>query len=496
MHYKPYLFFLLAFISSLTFGQKDGLRSGHLNRLTQFLSIPNNASKETHVAENLEWLNKEFQLLGFTTEVIENEQPFLLASKSIAADLPTVLFYMHFDGQPVDGTKWAQADPYTPVFKLKKDERSFTTLTNAYALRNHRTEDIRVYARSASDDKGPIAMFLSALTELQQRQDDGAFNMKVILDSEEEKGSPHLEKLVNKYTDELRSDYFVVFDGPMHDSGNPTLLYGVRGVSGITMEIYGVNKPQHSGHYGNYAPNPVFRTSELLASMKDENGRVLIPKYYDGITISKKTRSILEAVPDNEKVIRERAGFKNAEQVAVTYQEAMQYPSLNVRGIRSAWVGNQVRTVVPDKVIVEMDIRTVPESHPDTLVNRVKAHIKNQGFTILDRPATKEDLLKIDKPLYFKYNHYMFPFRTDMDSKIGDWLRKSVGKKSLETVQIRISGGSVPLSFFINALHVPTVLVPLVNPDNNQHSPNENLKLQNYFQGIETIKTILTTPID
>nr|WP_321232749.1 M20/M25/M40 family metallo-hydrolase [uncultured Psychroserpens sp.] len=469
----------------------------NLELLIDFLSIPNNSSNKDHIAKNLDWLQKQFATIEFNSTIIsESNVNYFFAEKKYSNDLPTVLFYMHFDGQPVDSEKWFQPNPYTPVLKLKDNELQDKTVSLDYALKHFDSNDIRIYARSASDDKGPIVMLLSALKMLNAKEKTAAYNIKIILDSEEEKGSPNILKMVEQNANILSADYFVVFDGPMHDSANPTLLYGVRGISALRMEIYGMSKPQHSGHYGNYGPNPVFRTAQLLSSMKDDSGRVLIEGFYDGITISDETQRILDNVPDDETVLRKRAGFKTPESVGDTYQAAMQFPSLNVRGIQSAWVGEQVRTVVPDKTIIEMDIRTVPESKPEILIQKIKKHIEKQGFTILTEPAQQKDLLTIEKPLYLVEKHYMFPFRTAIQSKIGDWLRSAVKKDNTETVEIRISGGSVPLSFFINELNLPTVLVPLVNPDNNQHSPNENLKLSNYFEGIATIESILSTPID
>ncbi|MAC05124.1 MAG: acetylornithine deacetylase [Balneola sp.] len=473
----------------------NSVKTEHFELLQEFLSIPNDANYPEQITENINWLSDKFNELEFNTAILETEAlPLFFAEKLINENLPTVLFYMHFDGQPVDLSKWDQESPYNPVVKMKKGE-GWEKVENP-DFKNLK-EDWRIFARSASDDKGPIAMFLSALQVLQSQGMSPKFNIKVILDSMEEKGSPVLAPAVADHKSVLASDYLVVFDGPMHDSGLPTLLYGVRGITRLRLEVFGPSKPQHSGHFGNYAPNPVFRTAELLASMKDENGKVIIPGFYDGIEIDENAKKIMEAVPDDERGIRKRAGFAKPEQVGGNYQESIQYPSLSVLGIQSGWVGKETRTIVPDKVIVEMDIRTVPETNSNRLIELVRNHIEGQGFTVLDHEPTPEEMLEIDKPLYFQANPLMYPFRTPIDSKIGSWLREAVDKAHhKEIVQIRISGGSVPLSFFINELEIPAVLVPLVNPDNNQHSPNENLRLGNYVDGIRTITSILISSID
>lgn len=491
------LLIILLIISPLFLLGQNTQWQDDLLRLNEILSIPNNSNKQDDIQRNLEYLQTAFSTYDFETKTLSTDgKPLFFAKNNLSSSLPTILFYMHIDGQPVDPNHWAQDNPYNPVFKfadneiikkyLEFDDLSFETIMN---------EDIRVYARSASDDKGPIAMFLSALDHLINANNEPTYNVKVIIDTEEEIGSPHLSKAVAQYSDDLKADYFVVFDGPLHASGKQTLLYGVRGITRIHMEIYGSWRSQHSGHFGNYAPNPVNRAADLISSMKDSTGRVLIDGFYDGISLNENIKNILEKVPDDPENLRRQGGFAKPERVGNNYQEAIQYPSLNINGIKSGWVNEQTRTIVPEKVILEMDIRTVPEVNADSLIQKLKNHIKKQGFTLLADPASREDMLSIDKPLFFEYNHLMYPFRTSIKSDIGNWLRSTINSGSPDDlVEIRISGGSVPLSFFINELSVPTILVPLVNPDNNQHSPNENLKISNYFKGIETVKKILTSP--
>ena len=468
----------------------------YLKQLDHFLSIPNNGLYNEHIEPNIEWLIEAFSQLDFDAKRLEtNGQPLFFAQKIRREDLPTVLFYMHLDGQSVDSTVWNQPNPYEPVYKSKTEMGDWQIMSEEVPEPPY-DQEWRIFARSASDDKGPIIMLLAALQELQKEKKELAYNVKIILDSEEERGSPHLLSSVQRYSDLLSSDYLVVSDGPMHDSGLPTLTYGVRGITRMTLEIYGPSKPQHSGHFGNYAPNPVFRAAHLLASMKDEQGRVVIPGYYDGVSFGSLALQVMAAVPDNEEAIQKRAGFKEPEKVGINYQEAMQFPSLNVRGIRSAWVGNEARTIVPDKVIVEIDIRTVPNTDGNRLAGLVKEHIKKQGYTILDAVPTQEEMLSIEKPIFVEHTVSMYPFRTPLDSELGAWLKDALEQAhGKEVVQIRILGGSLPLSFFLNELDIPAVLAPLVNADNNQHSPNENLRLGNFFDGIHSFRSILINPI-
>ena len=175
------------------------------------------------------------------------------------------------------------------------------------------------------------------------------------MDFEEELGSPELPKAVEKYSKELASDMLIIFDGPRHISNQPTLTFGARGIAEVTLTVFGPRVPQHSGHYGNYAPNPAVRLSQLIASMKDADGRVTIPGFYDGIHLDEATKEILAQVPDDEMVIQRSIGIAAPDKVGANYQEAIQYPSLNVRGMRSGWVGIRSRTIVPACLLYTSD---------------------------------------------------------------------------------------------------------------------------------------------
>ncbi|MBT8290773.1 MAG: M20/M25/M40 family metallo-hydrolase, partial [Muriicola sp.] len=249
---------------------------------------------------------------------------------------------------------------------------------------------------------------------------------------------------------------------------------------------------QHSGHFGNYAPNPALRLSKLLASMKDDVGRVIIPGFYDGVSIDPATESILKAVPDDEAQIKDRLQIKTADSVGRYYQEAIQYPSLNIRGMQSGWIDEKVRTIIPGWARAELDVRLVLETDPNRLINLVKEHVASQGYFVLDREPTKEERLAYDKIATFTHEISYQSFRTSFDSPVGIWLRSALTKAFDESpVMIRMSGGSIPISPFVTTLGIPAVTVPTVNRDNNQHSPNENLRLGNYREGIKTMLAIL-----
>ena len=470
----------------------------NLDEFIEFLSYPNDANYKSDIYKLMDWTENKFKSLDFKINRLDTETiPLMLASKHISDDYKTVLIYMHLDGQPVDLSKWNQENPFIPVYKLKEDEKFIDYDSNKIANIDYETleeKDIRIFARASSDAKGPVMMLIQAMKFMNSKNIDNKFNLKLIMDFEEEKGSPSLPDAVKKHSTILKSDALLIFDGPQHESDLPTLNFGNRGISSITLKTYGPVVPQHSGHFGNYAPNPVFRMSNILSSMKDENGIVKIKGYYDGITISDQVKKYLDNVPDNEDSMLNKMQFKKPESVGSSYQEAIQFPSLNVRGIRAGWVEDEVRTIVPSECIAEIDVRLVIESDGYRLHDLIKKHIEDLGYVVLDHEPSKEERMKYEKIVKFNSTVSYPAFRTDIDSDLGKWLSETLTRTfGVEPVLRRTSGGSVPISPFVNVLNIPAVGVPTVNKDNNQHSPNENIKLINYIKGIESFVGILSS---
>ncbi|UWX54092.1 M20/M25/M40 family metallo-hydrolase [Maribacter litopenaei] len=267
-----------------------------IDELKDFVAIPNDALNSDDIDNNILWLRNKFNARGFNTSILETEGlPLFFAALPMDDSKPTILFYMHFDGQSVDPSKWDQKDPYELTLKSMVDgqwkEAPFEDLNSDINY------EWRLFGRSASDDKGPIVMFLNTIDLLKDNNINLPFNVKVILDSEEEKSSAPLPEAVKTYRELLEADFLMINDGPVHASGKPTVVYGCRGITTLSLTTFDPIKPQHSGHYGNYAPNPGFILSKLLASFKDDGGRVVIPGYYDGINLDDATQAILKSVP-------------------------------------------------------------------------------------------------------------------------------------------------------------------------------------------------------
>ena len=490
------------FLGNSLMGQKNyESRQAALNFLPafcDFLAMPCDANNPPELEANIEWCEQQFSQRGFTVKHLPTAGiEVLLATYEVNPDLPEVLFYVQIDGQPVDASRWANGAPYTPMLG-KPTEEGYTFLEELPTDFASVDPSYRLFSRAASDAKGPIAMFLAAWDHMQQKGRQPAYNVKVIMDTEEELGSPNLPPVVIAEREALSADHFVILDGPPHISNPPTLVFGARGIATARITVYGPRVPLHSGHYGNYAPNPALRMAQLLASMKNDAGVVTIPYWYDGITLSESVKNTLAAVPDKLEEINHKLGFAAPDQVGGSLQEAIQYPSLNVRGLSSGWVGAAVRTIIPANAVANLDIRLVKESDPERLMELLQAHIRAQGYYLITdgREPTDEERDQYPRIASFAYKVAYGAFRTPLDAPTGQWLEGALRQTLKEDiVKIRTHGGSIPIAPFVETLDVPAVIVPLVNPDNNQHSPNENLMLSNYFRGVEACYGILTTPI-
>tara|TARA_B100000003_G_scaffold206993_1_gene223588 strand:+ start:3972 stop:5504 length:1533 start_codon:yes stop_codon:yes gene_type:complete len=461
------------------------------NNFFEMLSIPNDGYDTPNIERNIEWCELTFSRLGFNMERVKAEStsplmpnhPLLIGNKFISNKFKTVLIYFHMDGQPVDPSKWNQADPFDPI--LSKNINGRWVEIDRDRINTNPDPDWRIFGRSTSDDKGPPMMLVNALEILEKLNKKPEFNIKLIIDFQEEMGSPTVVSAVSLYKEKLKSDFLLIIDGPRHPSNKPTLTFGARGISRITLTSYGPIKPQHSGHFGNYAPNPAMNLSKILSSMKDYDGVVTIPGFYDGVTLTNEIRKILDEVPDDEEAINNDLLISSPDKVGNNYQEAIQYPSLNVRGLKSGWVGKEARTIVPDIAIAEIDVRLVKESEPEKLLNMIKDHIIKEGaYVINSREPTNEERLTKKNIIRYDSKISYLAYRTEINSPIGNWASRALKNAFLEEpIKKRTSGGSIPISPFVTTLNVPALTYPSVNKDNNQHSPNENIRVGNFIDG-------------
>ena len=500
-----FVFFLLVINIEPFYGQKT--TEHHLNRLTnekfndaftnlqQFLRIKNDGNYLVQIDNNKNWCDSVFTRLNFRTKTIKTDgAPLLFAQKNYHENRKSILFYLQIDGQPVDSSAWSQTDPFEPVLKEFNKEKWDPIDTTIPNFEYH--DELRVFARSSSDSKGPAMSLISALQILQEKNIIPEYNIKVIMDFQEELGSPDLPKAVEANHDLLNAEMLFIIDGTRHLSNLPTLTYGARGIATATIKIFGPKTPLHSGQYGNYAPNPVFEASRLISSLKNEEGIIQIPKFYDGVNLSAEERTILNKIPENEQQLNTRLGISNPDQVAETYQEALQFPSLNIRGLQAGWTGKEVRTLIPDEVLIEIDMRLVPETPAERQLDLLRKHITLQGYHLVDSIPNNQERALHKKIASFNYRIGSKPFRTDMNSPIGAFLNSALHKVFGDSiVNMRTTGGSQPMAPFIKALNLPAVSIRIPNPDNNIHGRNENLRLGNFREGILTCLALLTEPL-
>ncbi|WP_224483526.1 M20/M25/M40 family metallo-hydrolase [Robertkochia aurantiaca] len=467
-----------------------------IEEIREFTAIPNDASNLSDIDDNIIWLKKRFAKRGFSTMVLKTSNaPLFFANTRIRDDRPTVLFYMHFDGQPVDAKAWNQPNPYQVVLKQPR-EGNFDEVSWEELEKEKISMDLRLFGRSVSDDKGPIIMFLNAYDELLASGREPAFNIKVILDGEEEKSSKPLPEAVRQYRELLQADMLIINDGPVHASGKPTIVFGCRGITSLQLTSYGPIAPQHSGHYGNYAPNPAFTMAHLLSSLKKEDGSVLVEGFYEGIELDEPLTQILAEVPDDQEGIRKNLAIHSAQKPGNNYQESLQFPSLNVRGLSSGWTGSQTRTIIPDRAVAEIDIRLVPETPGARQKSLIREYLTAQGYHLVDDEPGKDIRTNYDKVIRFEEGSVTDAFRTDMNHPYASWLQQVLQTTfEEEPVRIRIMGGTVPIAPFINALEVPAFIVPLVNPDNNQHSPDENITLEQINYGLRFYEGLFSSSL-
>jgi acetylornithine deacetylase/succinyl-diaminopimelate desuccinylase-like protein len=475
---------------------------GNIQEFFDLLALPNDAISTEDIRKNADFVEAAFRRRGFSTQQLANRgKPMVFAEyarKNPGAK--TILFYLHFDGQPVIPAQWAQKSPWTATLKARDDSGKWREIDREVLKSGPLDPDWRLFARAVADDKGPIMMFLDAFDALAAAGLAPAMNVKVLLDSEEEKNSPNMAAAAKANRDLLNADALVINDAPQHNSGAPTIIFGNRGSTTARLTVYGPKMPLHSGHYGNYAPNPAERLAALIASMKDGDGRVTIKGYYDGVKLTDVERKVLAEVPDDEAALMKHIGIARPESVGASYQEALQYPSLTVRGLAAAAVGDKAANIIPSEAVAELNLRTTPGDGPRYLFAAVEAHVRAQGYYLSNGEPTEEERAAHDKIASLTYMDGSRAAFTPLDAAIGIWaqtaLAKSLakGRVPAKVVRIRMMGGTVPTEALVNALEIPFIIVPMVHDDNNQHSFDENLRIGHLLSGTGAFAELLLTP--
>jgi acetylornithine deacetylase/succinyl-diaminopimelate desuccinylase-like protein len=468
-----------------------------IRELREFLAIPNIASDAPNIERNAARLKEMLEARGIETHFlsIEGRGPVVFGKLDTLGATRTIIFYAHYDGQPVDPSAWTNKSPFIPILRDNSIEAGGKPIPfpDSPAASNAYQDDWRIYARSASDDKSPIVALLAALDALRAKNIPIAVNLKFILEGEEEAGSTHLQQTLQLHKNLLQADLLIAGDGPVHQSGRPLVFFGNRGDIGLDITVYGPVRSLHSGHYGNWAPNPAMQLAQLLASMKDQNGRVTIPGYYDDVVpLSPLEQAALNAMPYNDPELQTELGIAKPDGSGKKLVELLQEPSLNVRGLRSANVGEHANNIVPDKAEASLDIRLVKGEDPKVKFEQVVGFIRKQGFFVLDHEPSLDERHQHPRVTKVVADDFGYPAsRTPMDLPVSKALVRVMQQATNnQTVVAPLLGGSVPMYIFED-LRLPWIGVPIVNYDNHQHSSDENLRLGDLWTGIEVYSVLL-----
>ena len=467
-----------------------------IDEFTRLLAIPNIASDTPNIRRNAEFIREMMTRRGLKPQLLEGNAPDIPPAVYGEWKAPgatrSIMLYAHYDGQPVDPKQWTASPPFAPTWRSAALESGGEVVQ--LPASGEINPEWRLYARSASDDKAGVMAILTAFDALRAQNLTPSVNLKFIFEGEEEAGSSHLGEIIDRHKQLLEADAWIICDGPVHQSGRKLIAFGVRGDQNVDLTVYGAKRPLHSGHYGNWAPNPAMTLARLLATMKDETGRVTIAGWYDGVEpLGQAEQRAISEAPAYDDELRAQLGLARTEGNGKLLMDQINQPSLNINGISSGDVGSLARNVIPTTATAVLDLRLVKVNDHRRQVQNLIDHVRKQGFYVIDRDPTDPERKQyglIAKVVARKggYNAE----RTRMDLPISVAVIEAVQSTSREPiVKLPTLGGSLPLSIITDHLRTVTITVPIANYDNNQHAENENLRLQNLWNGIETWAAVM-----
>jgi acetylornithine deacetylase/succinyl-diaminopimelate desuccinylase-like protein len=463
----------------------------------ELLSLPDVASDTVNIRRNADFISSALKQRGFRTQLLETAG----SPPAVYGELPspgarhTILWYAHYDGQPVDKSQWT-GDPWLAVLRDGPVESGGKTVPlDADALHPPLNPEWRIYARAAGDDKAPIQALFTALDALHAARLPIGVNLKVFFEGEEEAGSSHLEAILHENAGLLKGDVWILSDGPVHQTRRMQLYFGARGATALEMTVYGPARALHSGHYGNWAPNPAGVLVDLLAHMRDANAHILIPGYYDDVRpLTDEERQALAQVPDVDSQLKRELALAWTESKGSTLPMAIAQPALNIRGIEVGHVEAKAQNAIPTVAKASIDFRLVPDQSVEKVKTQVEQFISEQGFFIVRQEPDMETRRQHAKVIKLNWGNGGYKAsRTAMtDPAVQPVIAAIEQTLGGPVIKMPLLGGSVPMYLFPDVLKTPVFGVPIANHDDNQHAANENLRLQNLWDGIEVFAGILT----
>lgn len=458
-----------------------------LAELADFLAIPNVASDTPGIRRNAERLAEMMRRRGLAVRLLEEggAPPVVYGELAAPGARRTLLVYAHYDGQPVEPERWA-SDPWTPTLRSGRLEDGAAVAALSDLPAGPDGDEWLLYGRGASDDKGTIVAFLAALDRLKAGGRPLSVNVKTLFEGEEEAGSPHLEAVLAAHKDLFAADGMVLCDGPVHQARRPQIVFGARGVLGLEMTVYGPNHALHSGHYGNFAPNPAAQLALLLASMRDADGTVLIPGFYDDVRpLTGADREALAAVPRVEAELLNEFDLAWTEGKGLRLEELILRPALNVRGLAGGAVGAKAANAVPAEAQASIDFRLVADQRPGRVRDLVEGHLRRLGWTVAHEAPSAEMKRRTPRLVRLEWEGGYPAYRAPLDAPFSRALVWALGPATGGALVVMPAlGGSIPMELFDRVLGLPIALLPIANHDNNQHGPNENLRVRNLREGI------------
>jgi acetylornithine deacetylase/succinyl-diaminopimelate desuccinylase-like protein len=431
-------------------------RERYLDELKAFLAIPSISALPQHagdVKRCADWCADEMRRIGLqNVKLVDTPgNPVVYGDWLGAPDAPTLLFYGHYDVQPVDPLELWESPPFEATVR-----------------------DGEIYARGSADDKGQVFMHFKAVEAHLKQNGKLPLNIKMILEGEEEVGSVNLDNFIRDHKSELGADVVVISDSPMFARGVPSICYGLRGLVYFQIDLRGSSTDLHSGSFGGAVVNPAFALSQILAQMKDRSGRIKIPGFYDDVVaLQEEERQAWASLPFNEKSYRKDFGIPKVfgETGYSTLERTWARPTFEVNGLLSGFTGEGAKTVLPAVAMAKVSMRLVPNQTPDKIAELFEAHLRDVA------PKTVE--LKITRM------HGGKPWMTSYDNPYvqaaGRAIERGFGRKPVFTRE----GGSIPVvSTFQEELGLPSVLFGVGLPDENAHAPNEKLDVANFHGGV------------
>jgi acetylornithine deacetylase/succinyl-diaminopimelate desuccinylase-like protein len=457
------------------------------------LALPNVANNVSDVEKNAAYIESLLKARGFTTKILAaapGTPPSVFAEMKTPGATRTVLFYAHYDGQPVGQKGWI-ADPFKPSMRTALPEAK---LIDWQAAQGPLDPDGRIFARAAGDDKGTIEAFLAGFDALKAAGIKPSVNIKLLYEGEEEQGSPHFAKIVADNLALLHCDLLIMGDGPMHQSGKQMINFGNRGIASFEATVYGPAKPLHDGHYGSWAPSPSVMIAELVTSLRDDDGRILIPHFYDDVApVTPAEKAALAAMPPVEAQLKTAMGLGRTIGPA-RLADGYMNPTLNVRAIHAGDEGPNAANAIATDANASFDFRLAPGEKPAHVHELLENYLVSQGwFIVRSEPdiATRLAHPKVIKIVWDKGESEatISPLDGPQAKAVAAAISRTVG---YPVIQIPIMGASSGMADIVNQLHAPMVGVSIANYDDNQHAQNENLRLGNLWDGMEVYAGLVT----